>query len=76
MLWVFFLDISAPNCRAENCPELPGLLLQGIILQEKIVICSFFFHYWYFYSKGKNTTTYTVVDYERIAVLEGDVIGW
>ena len=25
---------------------------------------------------GKNTTTYTVVDYERIAVLEGDVIGW
>ncbi|XP_078326552.1 collagen alpha-3(VI) chain-like [Crassostrea virginica] len=28
------------------------------------------------YVSGKNTTTYTVVDYERIAVLEGDVIGW
>lgn len=25
---------------------------------------------------GKNTTTYTVVEYERIAVLQGDLIGW
>nr|XP_034303094.1 collagen alpha-3(VI) chain-like [Crassostrea gigas] len=28
------------------------------------------------YVSGKNTTTYTVVEYERIAVLHGDVIGW
>nr|XP_034303093.1 collagen alpha-3(VI) chain isoform X2 [Crassostrea gigas] len=28
------------------------------------------------YVSGKNTTTYTVVEYERIAVLQGDLIGW
>ncbi|XP_065930762.1 collagen alpha-3(VI) chain isoform X1 [Magallana gigas] len=28
------------------------------------------------YVSGKNTTTYTVVEYERIAVLDGDLIGW
>ncbi|XP_062612581.1 uncharacterized protein LOC134274328, partial [Saccostrea cucullata] len=28
------------------------------------------------YVEGVNTTTYTVVEYERIAVLDGDLIGW